>query len=59
MNELKHIVINTLKTKNTLSSTFGELLCTKVPLLVISCQVELSTTITVQLTHEYLKNTKI
>lgn len=58
MNELKHIIINTLKTKSTLSSAFGELLCAKVPLLVISCQVELST-ITVQLTHEYLKNTKI
>lgn len=49
-------VINTLKTKCTLSSALGELSCTEVPLIVISCQVELPTRITAQLT---LKNTKI
>lgn len=56
MNEPKYIVINTLKTKSTLSSALGELLCTKVLLLVINCQLKQPTRITVQLT---LKNTKI
>lgn len=56
MNELKHTVINTLKTKSILSSALGELLCTKVPLLVISCQVELPTRITVQFTTHSQKH---
>lgn len=54
----KQIVINTLRTKSTLSSALEELLYTKVPLLVIDCQGELPTRITAQLTLKNIKTWK-